>query len=119
MTQQEIAVLPKILRLAGYLSRLAVADECGARLRLAHKHESTDYDEKWTPEEEAEWERLTDAIEPWWYALSDEEKKLLNPVEVFMAHLCRGEDPEEHIRLILELVPTGKYGKNHEADNLS
>jgi len=118
VTQQEIAALPKILRLAGYLSRMAAADEVGARLRLAHAKESTDHDEKWTAEEEAEWERVTDEIDPWWYALTEEEKVLLNPVSVFTACLCRGEDPEEHIKLTWEPVPTGKYGKKHENHDL-
>lgn len=110
MTVEEITALPKIVRVAGYLSKMALLDECGAKLRVAHAHHSTDHDEKWTPEEEAEWDRLCDDLDPWWDALSAEEKAMINPIIVFSACLCRGEDPSEHVKLKVEHLPTGKYG---------
>ena len=109
MNVEQIKQLPKILRLIGYLSRSSKLSECGAKLRLAHIHEATDADERWTDEEEAEWDNLCDNVNPWWEALSNEEKILLKPLECFMACLCRGEDPEEHIKLTMELI--GKYAK--------
>lgn len=108
---ETIRAMPKIMRLAGYLKRLAALDDCGARLRIIHKNESTDCDEKWTFDEHAEWDGLCDVIEPWEDALSPEEKKLLEPMTNFMACLCRGEDPEEHVKVTIELLPTGKYVK--------
>ncbi len=110
MTTAEIASLPKIERLAGYLKVLAELDACGAMLRTTHATESNDYDEKWTPEEEMWWDACCDQCDPWWDALSKEEKASLNPIIVYMACLCRGEDPDEHLKLSVEFVPTGKYG---------
>ena len=111
MTVAEIAALPKILRLSGYIMRMAALDDCGARLRLAHSHENTDYDEKWTAEEDAEWEAHCDGLDNWWYALSEAEKASMNSVMVYMAHLCRAEDPDEHIKVSHEFLPDGKYAK--------
>lgn len=103
---EEISKLPKIIRLAGYLKTLAALDECGAILRTGK-----DGRDEWTPEEEKRWEELDDEFEPWHYALTEEEHELIKPIVNFMACLCRGEDPEEHLKVTYEFVPTGKYGK--------
>ncbi len=95
MTSQEIMLLPKPVRLAGYLARMAAVDELGAQLRCSKE------DEQWSEEEQAQWEALCDAVDPWFYALSSEEKQLLNPVIVFMACFARGEDPEGLLKLKL------------------
>lgn len=105
MTTEEIIKLPKIVRLAGYLSNLAKLDEYGAKLRTKY-----DKDESWTREDEKEWDDLCDLNDPWHYALSSEEHQLLEPIVLFMSCLCRGEDPSENIKLTYELLPTGKYG---------
>lgn len=94
MKREEILALPKVLRLSGFLLALAQLDDLGARLRLAHAHESTDYDEKWTEQEELAWETAVDEMEKWNGALSESERKLLDPIVIFQGYLCRGEDPE-------------------------
>jgi hypothetical protein len=102
-TVEEISLLSKIERLSGYLARMAAIDELGAKLRVKGE------DEDWTEEEQNAWDELCDEADPWFYALSDAEKELLKPIENFMACLCRGEDPEEHIKLTYEFLPGGKY----------
>lgn len=103
---KRISALPKQIRLAGYLKRLAELDEWGAILRTGK-----DGNDKWSPEDEQKWDDLCDGMDAWFYALSAEEHELLRPIVNFMACLCRGEDPEEHLKVSYEFVPTGKYGK--------
>lgn len=76
------------VRLAGYFARTAALAECGARLRTEKE------DEDWTEEENAEWDRLCDEIEPWFYALSDAEREFLcgQKFDDFLGKLTRGED---------------------------
>jgi hypothetical protein len=42
----------------------------------------------------------------------------MKPIMNFMACLCRGEDPEEHLKVTYEFVPTGKYGKKKSEEPL-
>lgn len=90
---EEIKKLPPSLRVAGYLARSARHAELGARLRLNGRP-----DESWTPEEDAEWDRLCDEIDPWWYAMTDEDKAEARKVDLYLASLCRGEYPMETYR---------------------
>ena len=106
---KEIAKLPKQIRLAGYLKRLAELDEWGAILRTGK-----DDSDKWSPEDEKKWDDLCDELDAWFYAVTPEEHELIRPITNFMACLCRGEDPEEHLKISVELLPTGKYGKKSE-----
>lgn len=93
MNTEEIKKLTPQERVAGYLARDAKLAEIGCRLRVRHHHESTDYDEKWTPEEEKEWDDACDDIEPWFYALSDEEKQQIWEIVLVFSQLARGEWP--------------------------
>ena len=99
---EEIEKLSSCERIAGYLfysSKLAMV---GARLR---KNNRSDF--SWTPEEHEEWDSVCDEVEPWWYALSDEEHAALSDVEVFMAKLTCDEsvledDPSRQYKAIKE-----------------
>lgn len=102
-----IRALPKVQRLAGYLARLAALDEVGARFRTNKE------DEEWTEEEHNEWDKYCDELDPWWYALSEEEKCSVNYVENYMACLCRGELPEEQYpRFKEQYLVAEEYYKN-------
>lgn len=103
---KRIAALPKQIRLAGYLKRLAALDELGAILRTGKP-----FDDKWSPEDDQKWENCCNELEAWGFALTVEERELLKPISSFMACLCRGEDPEEHVKITIKLLPKGKYGK--------
>lgn len=109
---ERISKLPKQIRLAGFLARLAALDELGAQLRTGK-----DNSDKWSAEDEKKWDDLGDEVEAWHYALSEAEHELLRPIVNFMACLCRGEDPEENIRVTYELLPTGKYAKQVQQTN--
>ena len=111
MQIKEIHELPKIVRLAGYLARLALLDEVGAKLRTSKE------DEDWTQEEEERWYTLVDEIENWEYGLSREEHNLLKPISSFMACLCRGEDPEEHLKLTCEFLKKEVNVEAKKTDN--
>jgi len=82
----EIRELPQNLRLAGYIKRNAALTEHLAKLRLEKE------DNEWTDEDEAKWERLEEEVEPWWYALNEEDRRFLRTIEVRMAALANGED---------------------------
>ena len=88
MTIEEIRKLPSPVRCAGYLARSALAAEYGANLRTKYKN-----DEDWTLEEQAEWDKLVDETDPWFYALSQYEIDVIAPAELMLASLCRGEFP--------------------------
>lgn len=93
MTKDEIKQMNPILRLAKYILLDAKLMEVGARLRVAHAHESTDYDEKWTPEEDAEWEEACSALDPWFYTLTEQDKAVIALIEPILGPLTRGEYP--------------------------
>ena len=88
MTEEEIKCLHPAIRIAGYLTRNAALSEYGAKLRTVKQ------DEEWTEEENTEWDRLCDQVEPWWYAMSDDERNWLRRegVENILGKLCRGEE---------------------------
>lgn len=82
MQKKDIALLTSCERLAGYMlvsSKLAVI---GARLRKDGREDHT-----WSEAEIEEWDKACDEIDPWWFALSEEEKEGLKNIEVFMADL--------------------------------
>jgi hypothetical protein len=84
-----IRTLPQNLRLAGYLRHNSELTECLAELRL------TKEDEAWTDEDDKKVEYLRDALDPWWYALSEEEKDFLLPLDLVHAALACGDDIEK------------------------
>jgi hypothetical protein len=61
MKKEEIKKLKPAERVAGYLVHMAAVAEVGARLRGKHAE-----DEDWSAAEEAEWDRVTDALDPKW-----------------------------------------------------
>lgn len=80
-------------RMAGYLVRVARLAELGVKLRLAKE------DNEWTEEESKEWENICDEIDPWFYALTNEENIYLGKIcnDLFSA-LARGEMPDMDIK---------------------
>ena len=99
MRTEEIIKLPKPVKLAGYLATLVKLDECGAKLRTKYNKDDT-----WTEEDLNEFDNLCDLCDPWYYALSSEDHQLLEPIVLYMACLCRGENPNEKIKLSYELI---------------
>lgn len=85
---KEIEELSPPERISGYLYYSAKLSMLGAKLRKDNRDDSS-----WTPEEEEEWETIGEEIEPWWYALSKEEKEAISAVEIIMGSLTRGEWP--------------------------
>ena len=83
---ESIRAMPQNIRLAGYIRRSAQTIEHLSKLRLEKE------DDEWTEVETAEWEKLVDEEEPWWYALSEEEHTFLNPICLRAAILANGED---------------------------
>ena len=102
MKVQEIRELSKVVRLAGYIARLAAFDEMGAKISARKE------DEQWTTEENTEWEKMCDEFDAWHYGLSVQEHETIAPISTFMAYLCHGEDPDEHIKLTYEIVSADK-----------
>lgn len=88
MTITEMKALPAPERMAGYLLCSAKLAALGARLRKNNRADDT-----WTDEEDAEWDAISDEMDYWFYALSDEERTLLDPIETFFSSLTRGEVP--------------------------
>ena len=88
MNINEIQNLHPTVRIAGYLARNMALAECGAKLRTVKE------DEEWTEEEEAEWDRLCDELDPWFYALTDAERELMTKIDAnfFVSKLARGEN---------------------------
>ena len=84
-------------RIAGYVKTCSDLALLGAKLRTKYKDVRTDYYEGWTQEEEAEWDNLCGFIEPYFYALTEEEKQYLQDIgfENLMGQLTRGENPLE------------------------
>lgn len=80
--------LSPVERVAGYLHLTTKLAMVGARLRKDNRDDST-----WTLEEEEEWYSICDELDPWWYALSDEERKTIEPANLIIASITRGEWP--------------------------
>lgn len=85
MTIKEVRKLPAQLRLIRYLLKYCQLAELGAELRLNKE------DHEWTEEEQNRWEKLSDQIDPYFYALNKLEKAFLKPAEEIIGSLCRGE----------------------------
>jgi hypothetical protein len=83
---QEIRLMPQNLRLAGYLLVEAKLTCLLSELRLNY-----DDDKNWPEEDEKKYEDLCDELDPWWYALSEEEKAFLQPITIRHAVLSNGE----------------------------
>jgi hypothetical protein len=87
MNSEEIRKLTPQERIAGFMARDARVAEIGCKLR-SHKE-----DEEWTPEEEKEWDDACDDLDPWWYALSEEEHAAIKEIYLVFSQLARGEWP--------------------------
>jgi len=87
-TIEEIRNLHPAVRVAGYIVRNAAITECGAKLRTIKE------DEEWSKEEEEEYENACAESEPWFYALTDDERNFLrwSGIENVLGKLCRGEE---------------------------
>lgn len=85
---KKLEQLHPVERLAGYLHYSTKLAMVGAKLRKGDREDST-----WTPEEEAEWDAVCDELDGWWYALTPEEKKALEPADLIIASITRGEWP--------------------------
>jgi hypothetical protein len=83
----ELKKLPRCVRLAKYMVASSKNAEIGSRLRTSKD------DDKWTKEEEQEWEKSCENIEPLWISLDEEDKRILSKfhIEEFMAMLCCGD----------------------------
>ncbi len=87
MRTEEIKKMRPVERVAGYLARMAEIAEVGARLRNG-------IEEDWTTEEESEWDRVVDASDPWYQALTPDEFDAISKFDSeVLAPLCRGEWP--------------------------
>lgn len=73
-------------RIAGYLFYSAKLAVLGSKLRKNGRE-----DETWTLDEEKEWDTICDEIDPWWYALTEEDKKVLEPVEEILGLITRAD----------------------------
>lgn len=82
----EISKWPQPIRLAEYLKVLAENTVIGARLRTSKQ------DEEWTEEDKQLWESSCEKMEPYWYALSENDRKVLRVVMELTGSLCRGEN---------------------------
>lgn len=89
MKVEEIKALHPAIRLAGYLFRSARLSEIGARLRTKYPDDKDD----WSEEEWNEWDAACDEIDPYFYALNQEEKEAVKAADLTLASLCRGEYP--------------------------
>jgi hypothetical protein len=83
---QEIRQLHPTVRIAGYIARAAKINELGAKLRTVKQ------DEEWTEEESKNWEDLCSDLDPWWIALSQQEKEYVVKFDEAFGAICRGED---------------------------
>lgn len=88
MTPKEIKALSPVERIAGYL-----LVECKLIAILARLRKNGRSDETWTIEEEAEWEDACDQVDPWAYALSEEELEAIKPITCYLSSIGRGEWP--------------------------
>ena len=86
---EEIKKLPQNIRLAEYIIRDAKLALVGAKLRMNGRE-----DETWTEEEVKEWEEAVEEQEPYWYALSEDERGFLRDINRDLAVLCCGEKIE-------------------------
>lgn len=84
--REAIELLTPGERIAGYLQLSSALAVLGAGLRKGGRE-----DETWSEEEQQRWDAATDALDPWWYAMSDEEKAAIQPVELVLAQITRGE----------------------------
>ena len=84
---KEIQDLPQNIRVAGYIHAMSELDVLLAHLRLNGR-----LDSDWTVEEQTQYEKLMENTEPWWYALSSEEKDFVLPIMIRTAILANGED---------------------------
>lgn len=92
-TKEEIENLTPQERVAGYLLVIAKLAEIGARLRTKYKDVSTDYDERWNEEEDAEWDACCDELEVWFYSIKPDEKESVQKIDSFFGCLTRAEWP--------------------------
>ncbi len=72
--------------IARYLMHSARLAVLGSTIRKDNRS-----DESWTKEESDEWDAICDDIDPWWYALSEEDKKKIDCVQEVMSKLTCGE----------------------------
>jgi hypothetical protein len=90
----KIKLLTPSERLAGYLFTSAKLAVFGARVRKNDKD-----DKNWPPEEIEEWDSLANEIDPWFYALTEQELQLLKPIESIIASISCA-DVEKLLMLI-------------------
>jgi hypothetical protein len=82
--------LSPVERVAGYLYHSAKLAMVGAKLRKDNREDDT-----WTKEEDAEWEAAAEELDGWWYAMSEEEKTAIEPADLILGSITRGEWPLE------------------------
>lgn len=83
---KKVSELSPSERVAGYLFYSTKLAMIGARLRKDNRA-----DESWTVEEEQEWDDCCDELDGWWYALSKEEREFIEPAQLVISVLTRGE----------------------------
>ena len=81
---ERIRSLPSAVRFAGYIARSAKLAEIGAELNQC--------DHRYT-EDEVRWEKAEAELEPWIKAMSSDELKILEGLDVTLATLTRGINP--------------------------
>lgn len=86
-TTNDIQEMHSTVRIAGYLMRLSAFAESAAKLRISKE------DEEWTAEEESEFEKFCDELDPWFYGMTDDERQFLRKsgIENVFGKIARGE----------------------------
>jgi len=109
----EIEKLTPQERVAGYLALLAKLSEIGARLRTKYN------DDEWTDEEQAEWDACTDELDPWFYAMKEDEKKAVQVVDSILGPLTRAEWPiinKDVLEAKRELAQLTRFAERQQHD---
>lgn len=86
VTISGLSELPQNIRLAEYVKYYSELVAILARLRLDGRKDS-----EWTDEEELAWERQADAMDSWWYALTEDEREFVKPIIEKLSPIANGE----------------------------